>query len=71
MARMPTLSNLDSLASRCLNLQGEQLVIPKSDCIKLAHDYKRLLTYIAELQDVVIDLKRQDATEVEIRSPDF
>lgn len=71
MARLPSLINLDTFITKCTNNKADQLVISKADSIKLVNDYKRLLTYIAELQALVIEERAENEVTVEIKSPDF
>lgn len=65
MAR-PQFPNLDKLAHGCVNLRKESLAISAQDARGIANDYTRLLEYITELQDKIIQLKEDDTVQVEI-----
>ena len=65
MAR-PQFPDLDKLAHGCVNLRKESLAISAQDARGIANDYTRLLEYITELQDKVIQLKEDDTIQVEI-----
>ena len=72
MAR-PQFPNLDRLAHGCMNLRKDSLTVNAQDARGIANDYTRLLEYITELQDTVIELhKKQDSViQVELDGDTF
>jgi len=70
MAR-PQFPNLDKLAHGCINLRKDNLMINAQDCRGIANDYTRLLEYITELQDKIIQLKENDVITVELDNGEF
>ena len=70
MAR-PQFPNLDRLAHSCVNLRKESLTINAQDARGIANDYTRLLEYITELQDKVIQLKEDNVITVELDNGEF
>tara|TARA_E500000178_G_scaffold331944_1_gene365311 strand:+ start:2158 stop:2370 length:213 start_codon:yes stop_codon:yes gene_type:complete len=70
MAR-PQFPNLDKLAHGCINLRKDNLMINAQDCRGIANDYTRLLEYITELQDKVIQLKEDNVITVELDNGEF
>ena len=72
MAR-PQFPNLDRLAHGCMNLRKDSLTVNAQDARGIANDYTRLLEYITELQDTVIELhKTQDSViQVELDGDTF
>jgi len=65
MAR-PQFPNLDRLAHGCMNLRKDSLAVNAQDARGIANDYTRLLEYITELQDKIIQLKEDDTIQVQI-----
>ena len=65
MAR-PQFPNLDRLAHGCMNLRKDSLAINAQDARGIANDYTRLLEYITELQDKIIQLKEDDTIQVQL-----
>jgi len=70
MAR-PQFPNLDRLAHGCMNLRKDSLTVNAQDARAIANDYTRLLEYITELQDLVIQLKQDDVITVELDNGEF
>ena len=70
MAR-PQFPNLDKLAHGCINLRKDNLMINAQDCRGIANDYTRLLKYITELQDKIIQLKEDNVITVELDNGEF
>ena len=70
MAR-PQFPNLDRLAHSCVNLRKESFTINAQDARGIANDYTRLLEYITELQDKVIQLKEDNVITVELDNGEF
>lgn len=70
MAR-PQFPNLDKLAHGCINLRKDNLMINAQDCRGIANDYTRLLEYITELQDKIIQLKEDNVITVELDNGEF
>lgn len=70
MAR-PQFPNLDKFAHSCINLRKDSLTVPAQDARGVANDYTRLLEYITELQNTVIELKQNDTITVEIDNGEF
>ena len=70
MAR-PQFPNLDRLAHGCMNLRKDSLAVNAQDARGIANDYARLLEYITELQDLVIQLKQDDVITVELDNGEF
>ena len=70
MAR-PKFPNLDKLAHGCINFRKENLMVKADDCRGIANDYTRLLEYITELQDTIIQLKQDDVITVELDNGEF
>ena len=70
MAR-PQFPNLDRLAHGCINLRKDSLTINAQDARGIANDYTRLLEYITELQNLVIQLKQDDVIIVELDNGEF
>ena len=72
MAR-PQFPNLDRLAHGCMNLRKDSITVNAQDARGIANDYTRLLEYITELQDTVIELhKKQDSViQVELDGDTF
>jgi hypothetical protein len=70
MAR-PQFPNLDRLAHSCINLRKDTLALNAQDARGVANDYTRLLEYITELQNTVIELKQNDVITVEIDNGEF
>ena len=65
MAR-PQFPNLDRLAHGCMNLRKDSLAINAQDARGIANDYTRLLEYITELQDTVIELQKAQNTVIQV-----
>ena len=65
MAR-PQFPNLDRLAHGCMNLRKDSLTINAQDTRGIANDYTRLLEYITELQDTVIELQKAQNTVIQV-----
>ena len=65
MAR-PQFPNLDRLAHGCMNLRKDSLSVNAQDARGIANDYARLLEYITELQDTVIELQKAQNTVVQV-----
>jgi len=70
MAR-PQFPNLDRLAHGCMNLRKDSLAVNAQDARGIANDYARLLEYITELQDLVIQLKQNDVITLELDNGEF
>jgi len=66
MAR-PQFPNLDRLAHGCMNLRKDSMPVNAQDARGIANDYARLLEYITELQDTVIELQKAQDRVVEIQ----
>jgi len=65
MAR-PQFPNLDRLAHGCINLRKDSLAINAQDARGIANDYTRLLEYITELQDTVIELQKTQDSVIQV-----
>jgi hypothetical protein len=65
MAR-PKFPNLDRLAHGCMNLRKDSLAINAQDARGISNDYTRLLEYITELQDIVIELQKAQSTVIQV-----
>tara|TARA_B100001057_G_C22137636_1_gene676935 strand:+ start:87 stop:305 length:219 start_codon:yes stop_codon:yes gene_type:complete len=65
MAR-PKFPNLDKLAHGCINLRKDSLPVNAQDARGIANDYTRLLEYLTELQDLVIELQKEQNTVVQV-----
>lgn len=65
MAR-PQFPNLDRLAHGCMNLRKDSLAVNAQDARGIANDYTRLLEYITELQDTVIELQKAQNTVIQV-----
>lgn len=65
MAR-PQFPNLDRFTHSCINLRKDSLAINAQDARGIANDYTRLLEYITELQDTVIELQKAQNTVVQV-----
>jgi len=65
MAR-PKFPNLDKLAHGCMNLRKDSLAVNAQDARGIANDYTRLLEYITELQDTVIELQKAQNTVIQV-----
>ena len=65
MAR-PKFPNLDRLAHGCMNLRKDSLAINAQDARGISNDYTRLLEYITELQDIVIELQKTQSTVIQV-----
>jgi len=65
MAR-PKFTNLDKLAHGCMNLRKDSLAVNAQDARGIANDYTRLLEYITELQDTVIELQKAQNTVIQV-----
>jgi hypothetical protein len=65
MAR-PQFPNLDRLAHGCINLRKDSLAINAQDARGIANDYTRLLEYITELQDTVIELQKAQDSIIQV-----
>lgn len=65
MAR-PQFPNLDRLAHGCINLRKDSLAVNAQDARGIANDYTRLLEYVTELQDTVIELQKAQNTVVQV-----
>lgn len=65
MAR-PQFPNLDKLAHGCINLRKDSLPVNAQDARGIANDYTRLLEYLTELQDLVIELQKEQNTVVQV-----
>jgi len=72
MAR-PQFPNLDKLAHGCMNLRKDSLTVNAQDARGISNDYTRLLEYITELQDSIIQLQKQqnDIVQVELDGDTF
>jgi len=70
MAR-PQFPNLDRLAHGCMNLRKDSITVNAQDARGIANDYTRLLEYITELQDLVIQLKQNDVITLELDNGEF
>ena len=46
-------------------------MVKADDCRGIANDYTRLLEYITELQDTIIQLKQDDVITVELDNGEF
>ncbi len=69
----PQFPNLDKLAHGCINLRKDSLTVNAQDARGISNDYTRLLEYITELQDSVIQLQKQqnDIVQVELDGDTF
>jgi len=65
MAR-PQFPNLDRLAHGCINLRKDSMTVNAQDAKGIANDYTRLLEYVTELQDTVIELQKAQNTVVQV-----
>ena len=63
----PQFPNLDRLAHGCMNLRKDSLTVNAQDARGIANDYTRLLEYITELQNTVIQLQRAQNSVVEVQ----
>ena len=55
------------LAHGCINLRKDVLPVNAQDAKGIANDYTRLLEYITELQDTVIQLQKAQNSVVEVQ----
>ena len=62
----PQFPNLDRLAHGCINLRKDSLAVNAQDARGIANDYTRLLEYITQLQDTVIELQKAQKTIVQV-----
>ena len=69
----PQFPNLDKLAHGCINLRKDSLTVNAQDARGISNDYTRLLEYITELQDSIIQLQKQqnDIIQVELDGDTF
>ena len=65
MAR-PKFPNLDRLARGCMNLRKDSLAVNAQDARGIANDYARLLEYITELQDTVIEFQKSQDSVIQV-----
>ena len=65
MAR-PQFPNIDRLAHACINLRKDSLNVNAQDARGVANDYARLLEYITELQDLVIELQKAQDSVIQV-----
>ena len=65
MAR-PQFPNLDRLAHGCMNLRKDSLSVNAQDARGIANDYARLLEYITELQDTVIEFQKSQDSVIQV-----
>jgi DNA polymerase III gamma/tau subunit len=65
MAR-PQFPNLDRLAHGCINLRKDSLTVNAQDARGIANDYTRLLEYVTELQDTVIELQKTQDSVIQV-----
>ena len=65
MAR-PQFPNLDRLEHGCMNLRKDSLTVNAQDARGVANDYARLLEYITELQDLVIELQKAQDSVIQV-----
>jgi DNA polymerase III gamma/tau subunit len=63
----PQFPNLDRLSHGCINLRKDSLTVNAQDARGIANDYTRLLEYITELQDTVIELQKAQDSVVEVQ----
>jgi len=66
MAR-PQFPNLDRLAHGCINLRKDSMTVNAQDAKGIANDYTRLLEYVTELQDTIIELQKTQNNVVEVQ----
>ena len=62
----PQFPNLDRLAHGCMNLRKDSLTVNAQDARGVANDYARLLEYITELQDLVIELQKAQDSVIQV-----
>ena len=65
MAR-PQFPNIDRLSHACMNLRKDSLTVNAQDARGVANDYARLLEYITELQDLVIELQKVQDSVIQV-----
>ncbi len=65
MAR-PQFPNIDRLSHACMNLRKDSLTVNAQDARGVANDYARLLEYITELQDLVIELQKAQDSVIQV-----
>jgi hypothetical protein len=49
-----------------MNLRKDSLAINAQDARGISNDYTRLLEYITELQDIVIELQKAQSTVIQV-----
>jgi len=69
----PNFGNLTRFATRCTTSTSDNIIVNKQDAQGIVQDYQRMLAYIIELQDRIIELQNEINTpqEVEIKAPEF
>jgi len=69
----PNFGNLARFATRCTTSTSNNIIINKQDAQGIAQEYQRMLAYIVELQDRIIELQNEINTpqEIEIKAPKF
>jgi len=69
----PNFGNLARFATRCTTSTSDNIIVNKRDAQGIAQEYQRMLAYVVELQDRIIELQNDINTpqEVEIKSPEF
>ena len=69
----PNFGNLARFATRCTTSTSDNIIVNKQDAQGIAQEYQRMLAYIVELQDRIIELQNEINTpqEVEIKAPEF
>tara|TARA_B100000989_G_scaffold74587_2_gene52686 strand:- start:61324 stop:61536 length:213 start_codon:yes stop_codon:yes gene_type:complete len=70
---MPKFPMLDKFAHGCINLRKENYTVSNNDARSIANEYTRMLEYITQLQDKIIQLqdKQNNVIEVELDGDTF
>ena len=69
----PNFGNLNRFATRCTTSARDNIIIKKQEAQGIVHEYQRMLVYVVELQDRIIELQNEVNTphKVEIKAPEF
>ena len=62
----PQFPTLDRLAHGCINLKRDNMNINAQDARGIANEYTKLLEYITELQDQIIELQNKNNQVIEV-----
>ena len=62
----PQFPTLDRFAHGCINLRKDNLNVTGQDARAIANEYSRMLEYITELQDKIIQLQENQNNVIEV-----